>query len=167
MQKLLTELFTLYHDDVYRYCYSLCRDSALSEELVSDVFFEAVCCMHRFRGESGVKTWLFSIARHKWYSRLRRRKAAPPTDELSEFLPDSSHSPESVTCDRASAARIEALLCAENTRTQNVVRMRIAGYSFREIADRENISEGSARVIDFRARKKIREILESEGYTDE
>lgn len=166
MQTLLTELFTQYHDDVYRYCYSLCRDAAKSEELTSDVFFEAVCCIHRFRGESGVKTWLFSIARHKWYSHLRRIHCAPDSDVLSELLPDSARSPEAVLCDRAAAARIEALLAAESTRAQNIVRMRISGYSFREIAEHEKISESSARVIDFRTRKKIREILESEGYTD-
>ncbi len=87
-------------------------------------------------------------------------------DALSELLPDSARSPEAVLCDRAAAARIEALLAAESKRAQNIVRMRISGYSFREIAECEKISESSARVVDFRTRKKIREILESEGYTD-
>ena len=39
---------------------------------------------------------------------------------------------------------------------------RIDGYSYYEIAEKYGISEGSARVIDFRMKKKIRDILEKE-----
>lgn len=45
--------------------------------------------------------------------------------------------------------------------------MRIEGYSFYEIAMKYNISESSARVIDFRTKKKIRGILEKEGLSND
>lgn len=45
--------------------------------------------------------------------------------------------------------------------------MRIEGYSFYEISIKHEVSESSARVIDFRAKKKIKEILEKEGLKDE
>jgi RNA polymerase sigma-70 factor (ECF subfamily) len=41
--------------------------------------------------------------------------------------------------------------------------MRIEGFSYYEIAKRYEISESSARVINFRTKKKIRQILEKEG----
>ena len=41
--------------------------------------------------------------------------------------------------------------------------MRIEGYSFAEISEEVNISEGSARVINFRAKKWIKNILDKEG----
>ncbi len=40
--------------------------------------------------------------------------------------------------------------------------MRLDGYSYNEISNKLEISESSARVIDFRAKRKIREILEKE-----
>ena len=55
------------------------------------------------------------------------------------------------------------LLDKEEKRTRDIVLMRIEGYSYYEISQINNISEGSARVIDFRAKKKIREILVKEG----
>ena len=44
--------------------------------------------------------------------------------------------------------------------------MRIEGYSFHEIGMKYGISESSARVIDFRAKEKIRKILKEEGLYD-
>ena len=45
--------------------------------------------------------------------------------------------------------------------------MRLAGYSFYEIGTKHGISENSARVIDFRTKTKIRQILKKEGFTCE
>ena len=41
--------------------------------------------------------------------------------------------------------------------------MRIEGYSYLEITQKYEISESSARVIDYRAKKKIKETLIKEG----
>ena len=45
--------------------------------------------------------------------------------------------------------------------------MRIAGFSFYEIGLKYGVSENSARVIDFRAKAKIRKILEKEWFDGE
>ena len=44
--------------------------------------------------------------------------------------------------------------------------MRLEGYSFYEIGAAYGISESSARVIDFRAKAKIRNILKREWFDD-
>ena len=63
--------------------------------------------------------------------------------------------------------RIYTLLEAESERTRNIVLMRIEGFSFYEIGVKYSISEASARVIDFRAKAKIRKILKEEGFGNE
>ena len=60
--------------------------------------------------------------------------------------------------------RILDLLNKEDKRTKDIVMMRVEGYSFYEIGNKFKISEGSARVIDFRIKKKLREILIKEGF---
>ncbi len=62
---------------------------------------------------------------------------------------------------------ILSLLEKESERTKDIVLMRIDGYSFYEISTKHSISESSARVIDFRAKKKIREFLEKEESNHE
>ena len=85
MKELLTELFDRYHQDVYAYLYSLCHDAPLAEDLTSEVFVEVVRSIASFRGEADIKTWMFSIARHRWYQHLRRKKRQIPTESLHDL----------------------------------------------------------------------------------
>ena len=59
------------------------------------------------------------------------------------------------------------MLDREPERTRKIVLMRLEGYSFYEIGKKCGISESSARVVDFRTKAKIREILKKEGFVDE
>lgn len=56
MRRLLEELFRTYHNDVYRYLYSLSHDTSISEDLASEVFLKVVKSIGTFRGESDIKT---------------------------------------------------------------------------------------------------------------
>ena len=167
MRRLLEELFSKYYKDVYTYLYSLSRDASLSEDLAQEVFLEVVKSIAAFRGESDIKTWLFSIARHKWYSYLRKNRQQAKTEDLSEFIESNEKTPEERCQDEEVVGRIYALLDQEPERTRSIVAMRLEGYSFFEIGMKHGISENSARVIDFRAKTKIRQILKKEGLTCE
>lgn len=164
MNTPLDELFTAYHRDVYAYLFSLCREAALSEELTSEVFLEAVRSVGRFRGDSDCKTWLFSIARHRWLAYLRKKGRQPHFDELSDLLADRQDGPEAAALYTALRERALQLLEHEPPRTRTVVGMRLDGYSFYEIGQSCGISESSARVIDFRAKQRLRAVLEQEGF---
>ena len=63
--------------------------------------------------------------------------------------------------------RIRDQIGRESAQTREIVLMRLEGYSFYEIGQKYGISETSARVIDFRAKARIRSILEKEGLTRE
>lgn len=82
MRELMQALFERYQRDVYLCLFSLCHDAALAEELTADTFLAVVQSLHRFRGDSDEKTWLFSVARHRWYHYLRKKKQEP-TDVLA------------------------------------------------------------------------------------
>ena len=158
MAELMHEFFVLYYKDVYGYLYGLCRDSLLAEDLASETFLEAVKSVSRFRGEADAKTWLFSIARNRWYAYLRKKKRQVQTVEPDETLLGGDNPAEQAE-NAETAEAIRDLLSHETERTQDIVRMRIEGYSYYEIAKKHGISESSARVIDFRARTKIRKEL--------
>lgn len=164
MKKLMEELFARYYRDVYRYLYSLSHDAHLSEDLASEVFVEVVRSVALFRGESDIKTWLFSIARHRWYAYLRKRNRDIQEQALHEFLEADGKPLEEQAYDQDAAERIYEILDGESERTRRIVLMRVEGYSFYEIAKEIGISENSARVIHFRAKEKIRKILEKEGF---
>lgn len=179
MQRLLEKLFHTYYKDIYRYLYSFTRDTSLSEDLTSEVFLEVVKSFSRFRGESDIKTWLFSIARHKWIDYLRKKNRRIETEALSELVGEplafGSSGVDAVCCkgveeqylEKELLERITTLLDEEPERTRSIVKLRMEGYSFHEIAKKEGISESSARVIYFRAKEKLRQMLEKEGFSCE
>ena len=162
MKQLLTELFETYYKDVYTYLYSLCRDASLAEDLTSEVFLEVVRSIAAFRGESDIKTWLFSIARHRWYAWLRKQNRQIPVQSIHELWDAAEPTGEDPAAE--AAAVIRAVLSGEPPVTRRVVQLRIEGYSYHEIAAQCGISESSARVVFFRAKAKIRKHLEKEGF---
>ena len=163
MEKLLEELFSKYHKEVYIYIYSLCHDASLSEDLTSDVFVEVIKSIGSFKGNSDIKTWIFSIARHKWFHYLRKKQRSVETELITEFLPSTDKTPDEIILNKQIIERIHILLNSESEKVKNIVLMRMEGYSFYEISIKFGISESSARVIDFRAKNKIKKILEKEG----
>lgn len=164
---ILERLFSDYYNDVYRYLFSLCRDVTLSEDLTSEVFLEVVKSIGGFRGDSDVKTWLFSIARHRWYKYLKKKKRTTQTETLENLieLGDGGYGTVDDTfLNRELVKRVYSVINNEQERPRKVALMRIDGYSFYEIGKSVGISESSARVMFFRTKEKIRKVLKEEGY---
>ena len=161
--KEIEKLYLFYKDDVYRYLLSLTQDPNLSEDLLSDTFVSAIISIGSFKGQSSIKTWLFSIARNTWLQGLRKkRKTVEYNDLLGLYI---SCTMDDKLIDKEKVERIKDLLREKDDRTQKVVAMRIEGYSFKEIAKKVNISESSARVINFRTKRWIKSVLEREGLS--
>lgn len=164
------QLYEKYKPEVYGYLLSLTRDAQAAEELLSECFLAAVRQLPFFRGDSSVKTWLFGIARNCYLRRLKKRYRELPMDGMAlAYLAgagadDAADGVLRQVIRRQLCQRVFALLEQEDARTQQVVKLRLNGYAYREIAERLHLSEGSARVLDHRAKKRLRERLEKEGY---
>lgn len=146
---------------MYRYLCGLTRDQALAEDLLSETFLHALQSLHTFKGQSGVKTWLCSIARNAWIDSLRRAKPQLSYDDLLvQYLADDT----CFECDvdtRDCAAHAMELLAARKPPAATILTLRAQGYAFAEIAVRCGISENSARTLDFRTRAWLREQLQT------
>ncbi len=160
-------IYEMYNQDVFKYLISLTHNPTLSEDLVSDTFLSAIKSLPNFKGNSDIKTWLFSIARYKWFEYLRKKKDIVSFNDLADhYILDETDLGKSLLRNELTN-KILYLLDQEPTKVKDVILMRIEGYSFYEISIKLNISESSARVIDFRGKKTIREILEKEDLTYE
>ena len=164
MKALLIELFDNYYKDVYTYLYGLSHDASLSEDLTQEVFLEVIKSIASFRGDSDIKTWLFSIARHRWYAYLRGKSRQIDADSIHDLhdanFINLSMDPFPSQLEEA----IQVVVSEEPELTKQVFKMRLDGYSYFEIAAKHGISESSARVIFFRLKAKIKKFLEKEGF---
>ncbi len=160
--KEIHRLYVEYKSDLYHYLLGLTKDPNTADDLLSETFLKAIVSLPSFRGDSTIKTWLFGIARNLWLQHLKKCK---PTVEYDEFIDygmqdDLIQSALSLEL----SLRIKELLREMDDRTREVVMLRMNGHSYRVIADTLKLSEGSARVIEFRARRGLKETLSKEGY---
>lgn len=150
-----------YADDLRRYLLSLCRDAAEAEELLAETFFQALRALPRYRGEASPYVWLCGIGRRVWLRSLRRKTALPLEEaQLALYLEES---PADRAETRLLLSRMRELMAKLDDRSRVVVELRTEGYSYREIGQKCGLNESTARVLDCRARKKLRETLQKEG----
>lgn len=159
--KQIEELYILYKQDLYMYLLSLTHKPDLSEDLLSETFVKAISAIGNFKGQSSVKTWLFSIARNLWLQQLRKDKHTVEYNDLLKLYVSDSIEERLITAE--TSEKIMRLLSEKDESTRRIVNMRIEGYSFAEIAQKMNISESAARVINYRTKKWIKINLEKEG----
>lgn len=73
-EKALHRLFDIYQKQLYRFVYRQLGDSNKAQEVTQDIFFDFIEKLRDFRGESSIKTFLFSIARYKVIDVIRKKK---------------------------------------------------------------------------------------------
>lgn len=66
-------LFDRHADEIYQYVRFTLGDAAEAEDLVQDIFLDALKSWPAFRGHSSERTWLWAIARHRLTDRMRQR----------------------------------------------------------------------------------------------
>jgi len=160
--KEIVRLYSEYKTDLYHYLLGLTHDATIADDLLSDTFLKAIISLPTFRGEASIKTWLFGIARNLWLQHLKKQKPTISIDELPNIAIHGDFLQEVVL--QELAARAEVLLAERDSRSRAVFKMRMDGYSYRTIAENLDISESTARVIEFRTRKWLQAILAKEDF---
>ena len=156
-----------YYDRIYRFLFKLCSDRELAEDLTQETFYRAFLSLHRFRGESDPFTYVAAIAKHTYCKYIRKSKRRPDNlslGDMADYLEDSEESDPLYLCEKASEAlAVRSAVDKLPEKYKDVVLYRIyAGMSFAQTAAALGITENSAKVIFYRAKKKLTEDLKNE-----
>lgn len=133
------------------------------EELVQDTFVRAFGSLHSFRGDSALRTWLFTIERRLVLDRRRAARRAPESVPVT----DSSAATEFTALDSMVAEETEQQVREAIERLsptqREVFTLRVSeGLSYREIAEVVGTTEGAARVHYHNAMRAVKEYLSDE-----
>ena len=112
----IKDIYEKYKQDVYIYLVSLTHNPTLSEDLLSETFLAVIKSLHTFRGNSDIKTWLFSIARNKWYDYLRKKKDTTSFDYLTKLYLSQEEELEDSIINKTIVEKIMMLLDDEGER---------------------------------------------------
>jgi RNA polymerase sigma-70 factor (ECF subfamily) len=132
------------------------------DEVVQDTFVRAFASLDAFRGESSLRTWLFTIARRLVLDRRRtarrRGQAVPLEDDDAVTEYDAL---DGVVADET-VRRLQGALARLTPTQREVFLLRVnEGLSYREIAAVAETTEGAARVHYHNAMRLVKELLDA------
>lgn len=162
----LTEFYKKHKPVVYVYFLQVLGSEQESEELTQETFFQAVKSIHRFRGESSIKTWLLQIARNVYRNRVRKKMRDEQyvvDAEVIDTLADNSSNPQKVLMQRQSMHDIQRIFRQMPEDYRDVLIFKeIEGLSHAEIAAILGKTPQTAKVLLYRAKKKFKELYDQE-----
>jgi RNA polymerase sigma-70 factor, ECF subfamily len=158
-QRAATELVARHADALARFAAARGERRDV-EELVQDTFVRAFASIDSFRGESSLRTWLFTIERRLMLDRRRSERrqrstvSVQPGDVVTEF-----DALDSLLAEEAES-RVRKAVNALSPMQREVFSLRVEqGMSYREIAVIVGTTEGAARVHYHNAMRAVKEFL--------
>lgn len=130
------------------------------EELVQDTFVRAFGSIDSFRGESSLRTWLFTIEKRLMLDRRRaeRRKRAMVPVEAGDAITEYD-ALDSMLAEEAESRVAKAVQTLSPTQREVFVLRVEQGLSYKEIAELVGTTDGAARVHYHNAMRAVKEYL--------
>ncbi len=164
-QEAFGELYEILIDPVYRYIYYRVNSDD-AEDLVETVFLRVWENLRQYRPRKKYfSAWVFRIAHNLVVDHYRASKAGV-TEELGEHLPDQNrqHNPIKNTQNALSKEVLkEAISKLKKPYQEIIVHKFINELSNKELSEVLGKSEGSLRIMQYRALKALRRELEEMG----
>jgi len=157
-------LYARYHVRVFRFVIRLVRDEATAEDVISEVFLDVWRQAGRFEGRSTVATWLLAVARFKAISALRRRRDEKLSEETEGAIEDPSDDPATTLEKKDTGAAIRNCLMGLSAEHREIIDLvYYHEKSVKEVAEIVRIPENTVKTRMFYARRRLAELLKSEG----
>ena len=149
-----------YSKDLYRYGLWLTKDAQISEDLVQETFLRAWKAMDQLKDPKAVKSWLFTIYRRE--NARRFEKIRPDTSPIDDINVDQFAQVDDNFAKTEVIALRKSLKELPEDYLEPLLMQVLGGYTCDEIGEMLNIKSGAVMTRLFRARKKLRAILEDD-----
>jgi RNA polymerase sigma-70 factor (ECF subfamily) len=169
-------LIVKYQDRVYNTILKICQNRDDAAELTQDTFVKVLENINKFRGQSGFYTWLFRVAVNLTLNYCKRRFKLSPVsldadnehlekgrERLAAMLANPDGADPAVIAQQKELAQIIVKLIGQLNQEHRVVLVLrdIEQMSYAHIADVLQIEHGTVKSRISRARKMLRQLLET------
>ena len=151
---------------LYRYAYRLLDDPSGIEDILQETFFDAWKGLPRFRGDSSLRTWLFTLTRHRVHTSRPRFPASGSrpyvgADDVLDRIPAPHADPAQHNVDSSLLQALDAALRLLPTRQRSAwILKEVEHLGYAEIATILAVTPGSVRGLLERARATLAQTLE-------
>ena len=160
----LAEIYDRYAESIYRYAYRYVGDANLAEDLTSEVFLKLLQVLGTRRApRKQLQGWLYRVARNLAVDWFRKQAKGASILLIEELTPDGG----------SIVARLEQKQLHQDLREaiseltpeqQQVIVLRFGeGRKLKEIGRLMGKSEGSIKLMQYRAMRRLRKLLGNQG----
>lgn len=159
----LTRVLESVQPHVWRFITTLERDPATVEDLTQEVLLRVARGLPRFRGDSRLRTWVFTIARNivRDHQRAVRRRPRLVAAELAPEASTEEPDPALGIDLRTAVGRLDPAL------REVFVLVEVVGMPYREAARILEIPEGTVKSRMFHARRELIRLLSAGEAVDD
>lgn len=148
-------LFKKYYNEALLYVCSFCHNKTLAEDIVAEAYMRAIRSIDE--DKDGFKFWLLKVCRNCYFDYVRKNKRLEPI--YAEYQDDSALIDEIIQKEEYRALYRAIDLLQDHYR--EALRLYyFDGMSVKEIADITGYSVENVKIQLYRARNKLKEILE-------
>lgn len=155
------KLYALYSKAMFNICFRMTNQQEEAEDVLQEAFTYAFSRLSSFRFESAFGAWLKRIVVNTCINHLKKRRLELVyTDTTYDVLPEDDQVDYEEIEFEVSRVREAVEQLPDGYRVIFSLYL-LEGYDHKEIAEILNISESTSKSQFLRAKKKIKEILES------
>ena len=160
-------LEVLYHrhvERVWRYAWFRTHSREAAAEIVQETFLRVARSAGQFEGRSAFATWLFAVTRSVavQYTRQERPTRREPAGEaVLRLIPAAD--PTGANDEQETRQQVRRAVARLPAAQRDAIALYdLSGMSIREVSEILGWSESRVKVTLFRARRKLRDLLESQ-----
>lgn len=164
----LAEIYDRYAEPIYRYLYRYVGDAAQAEDLASEVFLRLLQVLGTSRApRDRLQGWLYRVA-HNLAMDSFRQASKGATLSLDEGLVAAGDSPPSIVEKRQDQQQLRMAISQLTPDQQQVILLRFGeGFKIAEVSRLMGKSEGAVKVLQHRAVKRLRKLLDRQGQASQ
>ena len=159
MKDQLEKLYIEYNRELYLYAVSLCKDHYKAQDLVSETFYKALLTVDD--KTPYFKYWLFRVCKNLYIDKVKRNKEYSGIDNT---VLATEETPLDIIIDNEERKKIYQLVInLPPSYREAIVLYYYCDFKLKEITETIGITEGAAKTLLFRARRKLKAGLEAEN----
>jgi len=161
----LAEIYDRYAESIYRYAYRYVGNAELAEDLTSEVFLKLLQVLGTSRApRQQLQGWLYRVARNLAIDWFRQQAKGAILSLNEDLTPEDGDSPSTRLELQQLQHDLREAISQLTPDQQQVIVLRFAeGRKIRDIGRLMGKSEGSVKLLQFRAINRLRTLLDKQG----
>ena len=155
----IEKIYRIYFEDVYRFLLSLSKNKDVAQDITSETFLKVINNSNKIEKTRNIKAYIFTIAKNTYINYFNKNKLMIATDDIEKF-DQGIDSFEENLIENDNVKVLKDAIDKLDEPYRSITKLRLNDLSFKEIGKIYGKTSNWACVCYYRAKEKLKGILE-------